>query len=90
MIYLSFVIPFIAFGLLFYYMDIHTNIIRYKCNDKDRLKGIYKKILPVVLFNLFFLHPLLTYFTSYFITVTEGPFEFLTCLKMAAIYEISL
>ncbi len=72
-IYLFFSIPFIGTSLFFWYIDMNTTLIskRYDNSDRERLKKIYKKIIPLVSFNLFIIHPMLTYYTSYFVKVRE-------------------
>lgn len=96
MIYFFFAVPFITLGLIFAYVDTQTNLIFYRYNHEyqsnERLSKIYKDIIPTVAFNLFVLHPILSYLTNLYIEINYTPFSILefcnTSIVVIIIYQV--
>ena len=93
-LYLFFSVPLILTGSVFYFIDLHTSLKnrRYKYNPDIKLKEIYDKIMPLVLFNLFLTHPILSYITSKFIYIDKH-FDSIDCIydifRMLITYEVA-
>jgi sterol desaturase/sphingolipid hydroxylase (fatty acid hydroxylase superfamily) len=64
--YWAFLIPYCIISLFFWYIDTQTSLVKLRTRscDVDLLNKQYFSIVPLVAFNLFFIEPILIYFTT--------------------------
>src|SRR5579871_4523014 len=93
-IYLIFLATFLSIGFFFAFLDLYTPFykLRYRTPERETLKEIYSYVGPLVCFNLFVVHPLLSYLISFYITVRRDNFNWgefvISSIVCSIAYEI--
>ena len=74
--YFNSIISFSIIGLYTAYIDFSDKALdnRIQHNDKNKIISIYKKVLPLVLYNLFIISFYLSLFIIYFMEYMECPY----------------
>src|ERR1700722_11925508 len=75
--YILFVIPYLSISFFFLLLDIQTSYSKYRTYQcsVDKLKKQYWAILPLVIFNLFFIKPILVYWSTKYVNIYSNNFD---------------